>query len=603
MKRAILNTSFSKPMLVRLKSLRSWVLVLSVSVGIHVLGVSQTCTVSTTGTFADVAALESFLVSEVAGLNCSKIEITGSVTIDCSTQPGTLNFVGLNIDKITSISVQLIINNCQSIQSIDGFTGLKFVNDIQIRNNDAMLSFGGFPNLEKIDRNFTVYFNDVLTTIDDFPSLKQVGGVMLFSGNKELASIGNFPELDTVGSNMGFFSDKLASLGDFPKLKRVGNRLTIEGTLLASLPDFSKLETIIFNFEVFDNSLLTSLGDFSNLCQVGSFEIVNNQSLSSLGDFSNLGELSSHKFEIKSNNSLTSLGDFSKLGFIQSTLIIDENTSLIDLGNFSGLKEVGSISVWDNPSLTSINLPRLSTVGSALTINNNNNLSSISVPMLSYVGNDLWISNNDALVNVGDFSNLCHIELDLTINNNPLLNDCCVFKPILAAGGVGDEITISNNANCTEPNILACSNTFGPVSCKSDFTITLNACNDGIIDIADLVEGPSCGYIPTIDGNSFDQDQTYRLDIFDIGVHNIIVDNGINPPCSITLTVNSSCVANLTVSGMISSNIYKASQTISSDGSVTGSPVDFSAGLCINMNPNFEVIDGAIFQAYIGGCN
>jgi len=555
-------------------------------------------------TFADVPALEAFLTAQVAGMTCSEIGINGSISMDCGSQPSTLNFTGANIDKIISISVQLRINNCHSVQSIIGLQRLETVKEIQVRFNNGLQSIDGFPNLREVDDSFTIFGNNNLMTIGDFAALESVGAVLGASGN-EIISIGQFPELVNVGSNLSFQGNKISSVGDFPKLESTG-RLIFENTLLTNLPDFTQLQNINFNFEITNNSLLTSLGDFSELCESGSLEVKDNQSLTSLGNFPQLGEIDSYRFEIDNNNSLTSIGDFSSLKYIY-TFSITNNDALVDIGNFNNLRfNDGALNIRNNLALTSIDkFQKLSTLDSYLDISNNASLQSISLPSLSSIGNSLIIINNASLNSILDIPNLCFIDYDLRIKDNPLLNGCCDFKPIIAIGAVGGDIEIMNNGNnCSETDILNCTNVFPPVSCKSDFTVTLDACDNGIIDISDLIEGPTCGYMPTRNGSPFSFSNSYqRLNSFYIGTNNnIVVDNDVVSPCIIVVTVKTLCEADLVVSGSIPSNLYEASQTITSDGTVNNSPVDFSAGTSVNLDPNFEVIIGNAFHAFIEGC-
>ena len=74
-------------------------------------------------TFADVSDVEAFLKDEVYDLSCDTIEINGSIEMDCSTNPIALNFNGFYVDKVSKVK-GLIISNCPSVKSIDGFNNI-----------------------------------------------------------------------------------------------------------------------------------------------------------------------------------------------------------------------------------------------------------------------------------------------------------------------------------------------------------------------------------------------------------------------------------------------------------------------------------------------
>jgi len=65
---------------------------------------------------------------------------------------------------------------------------------------------------------------------------------------------------------------------------------------------------------------------------------------------------------------------------------------------------------------------------------------------------------------------------------------------------------------------------------------------------------------------------------------------------------NNNCEENLLLEGSIDPNLYEASNTITSNGIVDQTPVEFSAGQCISLEPNFEVSLGNMFHAFIEGC-
>jgi hypothetical protein len=73
--------------------------------------------------------------------------------------------------------------------------------------------------------------------------------------------------------------------------------------------------------------------------------------------------------------------------------------------------------------------------------------------------------------------------------------------------------------------------------------------------------------------------------------------------CSYVCTTCGSCPAILVQSSVpIPEDIYQASDWIMTNGTVQSSQVDMQAGNFIEMDPMFEVIQGAIYHAYISDC-
>lgn len=592
-----------------MKSLPLILIILSTMFCMYNQTSAQTCTVSTSGmTFADVTALESFLASQVAGMNCSEIEIIGSIQMDCTTSPTSLNFVGSNIDKVVDISAQLRVFSCNSITSISGFNNLKEVLDLTIRENDALEAISGFPNLQEVSRFFSVVDNQSLLVIDDFEKLTYVGDDILISSNNVLLKIG-FPSLRQTGDFL-IDGELLSNIGVFPELSLVAGTFSFNGTSLTTLGSFPKLLSA-GSLNIRNNDEMSRIGDFPNLCRLNAIQISNNTTLTELGNFSQLRFSSS--MIIESNDSLLELGDFSSLENAVG-MIIRNNDSLSNLGDFSKLKYVdGRLQVSNNNSLISIeSFPNLDAIRNDLEIRDNINLISIGdFPSLSQIGYlcsacDFRIINNPKLSNTGIFPNLCSVEGEFIVKNNPLLNACCVFRPVLNTGSILGLITIEDNGiNCgNEASIISnCSNSAPPTICLPSFTYTLDACNRGVISIGDFISGPSCGFVPSISGIPTFNNVTFSLDEDDIGNHTVIVDNGVDSPCMIALTIVSTCQDDIVIAGPISSGLYEASQTVTSDGNLNSSPVDFSAGTCIQLDPNFEVQSGNVFSALIEGCN
>lgn len=97
----------------------------------------------------------------------------------------------------------------------------------------------------------------------------------------------------------------------------------------------------------------------------------------------------------------------------------------------------------------------------------------------------------------------------------------------------------------------------------------------------------------------FTAEGTYPIDLY-------AVDNqgNVSPVCNANFLLESSCVADRQEDeNPIISDLYEASNTISSSGVVSAGAVDFSAKTSIELQVGFEVVDGNEFHAYIQGCD
>jgi hypothetical protein len=93
------------------------------------------------------------------------------------------------------------------------------------------------------------------------------------------------------------------------------------------------------------------------------------------------------------------------------------------------------------------------------------------------------------------------------------------------------------------------------------------------------------------------------------GTHYIVVDGGTGVTGSYTLTVEcaggmQSCIDDdILINNPINPiGIYHAIQTISSNTTVSGGMVEYKAGSSVSLNPNFQVLVGADFEAKITPC-
>ena len=314
---------------------------------------SQTCIVPG-GQFADVAALETHLATQIASQNCTEIIIDGDIEFSCASNPTTLDITGPNIDLISVITGSAYISNCSSVQTIDGFYKLRSVEgNFEVFGNNVLTTVGDFDNLLYVGERFRISFNFALITLGNFNNLCSVGGEFEIGGNDVLMTIGNFNNLNSVGTNfLILLNSSMTKIGNFDNLLSVGEQFLIFlNSSMTKIGNFDNLSSVGRTMEISFNDELTSIGDFKSLCSVGEcFEINDNDNLTSIGDFNNLCSVE-ERFEI-SNDALTTLGNFNNLCFVGSDFRLRSNQSLSSCCTFKNIFDSegisGSIFIFNN---------------------------------------------------------------------------------------------------------------------------------------------------------------------------------------------------------------------------------------------------------------
>jgi len=187
-----------------------------------------------------------------------------------------------------------------------------------------------------------------------------------------------------------------------------GNYLIEENTDMENLNDFTEV-TGQLGIVGFDT--LVDLEPLSNLTSVGGLYIVNNGSLINLTGLEGL--MSVGGLIIDDNDSLTTL------------------TGLDSITSVSGSISIGSEFGTGNGALINLEaLNNISSVDGYIEIIQNDSLSSLTMESLESVGEDFTIHDN---------FNLCtYLAEDLR-------------NQVIAGGGIGGEINISGNKDCSSP--------------------------------------------------------------------------------------------------------------------------------------------------------
>ena len=226
------------------------------------------------------------------------------------------------------------------------------------------------------------------------------------------------------------------TLTGFSSLKSAGNLSIRNDFNLTNLTGFSSLTKL-------------STGDFND----GELHVEFNENLNSISAFNNLSQVSA--VSIYDNAKLVSVTGFTSLVAIKNTLgeahglpgvlSIGLNDALTDIQGFSALTYVGSLSIYSNNSL--------------VTIDALSNLKQLGAGGLS-ISNNAALENLDGLSSLNDIYSVTGGPISVTVTQNPALNNCCGLRPLLERLGVTEpnfyiQIT-ENGSGCTVEDILAC---------------------------------------------------------------------------------------------------------------------------------------------------
>lgn len=220
----------------------------------------------------------------------------------------------------------VVIEDNDALQSLEGLGSITNLYDLRIENNDALPDLDGLQNQAYIDE-LHVAENDALESADGLKS----GGVIrqvYIDENNGLVTLNGLDSLASVES-LGIISNE--NLTD-----------------ITSLPDFSE------GISIYDNDNLTGLSAFNGVTgeDVRSISFYGNEILSSLAPLQGIENL--HSLGLSISPSLENLSGLHNLKQVESWLVLKENQNLNDIISLSQLDTVGSLLIQGNPSLVSL---------------------------------------------------------------------------------------------------------------------------------------------------------------------------------------------------------------------------------------------------------
>ena len=348
-------------------------------------------------------------------------EIVGSLFIE--TDAESLDFSPL--DNLQSVGVAepefkaLVISGNTALKEVSGFGALENVSRFFISSNDALETVTGFENLRSAE--LAIVNNASLETLPVFNSLYWTRDLRI-RNNPSLTRLSGFPELTDV----------------FPDSRGYQMRIT-DNEGLEVIDAFDKVNSKV----IIENN--KNLESITGLAKSSDIAVRNNESLSSITGFNETTDVS--RIELDNNPLLADVSGFSSLEFLRF-LDLKDLPALTDLSPFSGMTEVSDVATIDNIGARSfaafegvyirnlyvVNYPDAELTGSdnlelgSLTVTDNPKVTTISGFNSVNLVYGLEVTDNPELVTVSGFND---IEVDfLDILSNPELTTISGFDNV-----------------------------------------------------------------------------------------------------------------------------------------------------------------------------
>jgi hypothetical protein len=402
------------------------------------------------------------------------------------------NLNGLsNVDSVSTLGnfFPLYIFKNPSLVNIQGLQGLEYVGGLMtIVGCDTLENLNGLENLNTVGGPFVLAENYQLYDASALGNLSSVGGSLTVSGNPLLSDCCIFTDLinnngingsiDIQSNAPGCNSEQdiesscgpVTCTGDVilesqAEVDAFQGCEVIEGDLIIRSP-FGSTGT---SSDIFDLSPLLSLTEINgtlilenndhlhhlhgleNVLSVNSLHILECDSLSDIQALSGIsGEMEVIRFY--NNASIQNLDGLSGITTVSNYFGMEGNNKLQNLNGLSSLTTVGSsfgsvFALADNPSLTDIQgLNNLKSTYSFFVIDNCDALLNLKgLENLTSVGEFILI-DNEQVQDIGALTSLTKSDEGITVKNNPMLSDCCIFYDLISSNNSNLYAEIENNA-------------------------------------------------------------------------------------------------------------------------------------------------------------
>ncbi len=236
-----------------------------------------------------------------------------------------------------------------------------------------------------------------------------------------------------ITGKLAISDSDIKDLSGLENLSSVGGLSILNNDALTSLKGLENITSIDGGLWFYANPALKSLAELGNITSIeGDISFYYNSALTSLTGLENITSVSGDLY-IRDNRALTSLTGLENITSVGGDLTINYNPALTSLAGLGNITSVGGDLVIRDfyQSLTSLTgLQNITSVGGDLDIEHNSVLTSLGLAALQYVGSDFLVKYN---------SMLCRSLAEE-------LRD-----QVLAGAGIGGEVTIIGNKDCTTP--------------------------------------------------------------------------------------------------------------------------------------------------------
>ncbi len=211
------------------------------------------------------------------GDNSSLVEIRG--LSDLTRVEG--NFVIRNCDALTDLSGienleyienTMYIGHNNGLQEMSGLNSLPQVTNIQFQNNANLKTISGLNKVSSLSYQLLIYGNPLLESITGFNSLNHIENYLIIVDNTSLESISGFYNLSSIAFYLTISGNpKLESLHGLENLSSVGNGVGIRNNAVLSdccaIRDLISTPDAVGTIYIIDNpAFCSSVEDIINYC-------------------------------------------------------------------------------------------------------------------------------------------------------------------------------------------------------------------------------------------------------------------------------------------------------------------------------------------------
>lgn len=349
------------------------------------------------------------------------------------------NYPGCQVIEGDVIVASGNFSNLQGLSAVRKIAG-----GLRIEFNPSITSLHGLHLMDTIGGEFMVLGIRIVNFLE-MQQLRHLGGLHIVN-NTELTSLAGLGGIEVIPGDLNIGDHtKLTNLSGLDNLRSIGGTFGIatqNDTLMQDLSGVGNLETIGGDLNISSNNHLSTLNGLNRLRSVGGLIIQANSALSNLSGLDSLVVVENDCF-IRSNSALIDLAGLQQLNSVGGTFDLSDNAALVNCLGLEGLQSVGKeFIVAGNFALQYlIGLDSLRSIGDSLMVSFNPSLVSLSMPMLDSIGGAFRLWENSQLSLPGNFDRLAYIGGNFHLGFNPLLTQLAGLEYLNFIGG---HFSISN---------------------------------------------------------------------------------------------------------------------------------------------------------------